>query len=350
MTKQRLHHFDVIKGIAILMVVMGHVLIMCIHQIDRAFIFKLIGETHMPLFFFISGYFSYKVVGEKIALPNLWGRFKQLIIPFVCVSALWVFYFPHSGLQSPINSTFVGLYCDFSKNGYWFTPCLFGIVVIYAMIALVMRKINKTWVQVVGVTTIWIALQYCVSPLLPKTISNVIGAELILRFYPIFFVGVYARKYSQQFREIITDSRCVTLALTIGGIVLYYLCYFWEFKFIPSQIRPIALVIYHILITIVVFAIIKPWSEKEFRNNSPSWISRTLEYIGKESLAIYLLHYFFLFPMTGFRQPLIELGLGFVPLFVVSFLTAAAIIAVTLGVRSIIAKSQLLSMLLLGKS
>lgn len=332
------------------MVVMGHVLIMGIHHLDRAFIFKLIGETHMPLFFFISGYFSYKVVGEKVALPNLWSRFKQLIIPFVCVSALWVYYFPHSGLQSPLNSTFSGLYCDFSKNGYWFTPCLFGIMVMYAMIVLVLRKINKTWAQVVCIMIIWIALQYFASPLLPKTISNVIGVELILRFYPIFFIGVYARKYSQQFQEIITDSRCVTLALIIGGIVLYYLCYFWEFKFIPSQIRPIALVIYHILITIVVFAIIKPWSDKEFSDNCSSWIARTLEYMGKESLAIYLLHYFFLFPMTALRRPLIDMGLGFVPLLVVSFLTAAAIIAVTLGVKSIIAKSRLLSMLLLGKS
>ena len=42
MNKQRLQHFDVIKGIAILLVVMGHVLIMGIHGLDKAFIFKFI--------------------------------------------------------------------------------------------------------------------------------------------------------------------------------------------------------------------------------------------------------------------------------------------------------------------
>lgn len=332
------------------MVVMGHVLIMCVHQIDRAFIFKLIGETHMPLFFFISGYFSYKVVGVRMATPNLWARFKQLIIPFVCVSALWVFYFPHSGLQSPMNSTFMGLYCDFSKNGYWFTPCLFGILILYAVILPILRKIDKIWAQVLCITIIWAVLQYCVLPLLPKAASNIIGAELILRFYPIFIAGVFAHMFSQNFNKILADSRWITIALIFGALFLYYLCYFWEFKFISVQLKPIAYLAYHISIAIVVFAIIKPWSETEFKSNNPSWVVKTLQYIGKTSLAIYLFHYFFLFPMTALRQPLIDMGLGFVPLLVVSFVTATAIIAVTLGVKCVIDKSRLLSFLLLGKS
>ena len=42
---------DLLKGIAIFMVVMGHVLTMCIRGIDSAALFKIIGEVHMPLFF-----------------------------------------------------------------------------------------------------------------------------------------------------------------------------------------------------------------------------------------------------------------------------------------------------------
>ena len=70
MNKQRLQHFDVIKGIAILLVVMGHVLIMGIHGLDKAFIFKFIEKLHMPLFFFISGYFTFKMTDNKVVLPN----------------------------------------------------------------------------------------------------------------------------------------------------------------------------------------------------------------------------------------------------------------------------------------
>ena len=51
---------DLLKGIAIFMVVMGHVLTMCIRGIDSAALFKIIGEVHMPLFFFISGYLGFR--------------------------------------------------------------------------------------------------------------------------------------------------------------------------------------------------------------------------------------------------------------------------------------------------
>ena len=56
--KQRIEYFDLLKGIAIFMVVMGHALTMCVRGLDAAFLFKLIGQVHMPVFFFISGYLT----------------------------------------------------------------------------------------------------------------------------------------------------------------------------------------------------------------------------------------------------------------------------------------------------
>ena len=73
---QRIEYFDLLKGIAIFLVVMGHVLTMCIRKIDAAFLFKLIAETHMPIFFFISGYLTYKcTAGSSFAAPKLKKRF-----------------------------------------------------------------------------------------------------------------------------------------------------------------------------------------------------------------------------------------------------------------------------------
>lgn len=43
--KPRMHYMDLLKGIAIFMVVMGHVLTICIRDIDAATIFKIIGEV-----------------------------------------------------------------------------------------------------------------------------------------------------------------------------------------------------------------------------------------------------------------------------------------------------------------
>ena len=63
--KQRIEYFDLLKGIAIFMVVMGHALTMCVRLLDSSFLFKLIGQVHMPVFFFISGYLTYKANADK---------------------------------------------------------------------------------------------------------------------------------------------------------------------------------------------------------------------------------------------------------------------------------------------
>lgn len=139
--KPRMHYMDLLKGIAIFMVVMGHVLTICIRDIDAATIFKIIGEVHMPIFFFISGWFTYKATADgRIRRPDLRRRALQLIVPMVIVSTLWVLQFPYSGLRSPMAPGFDGLWTSEYKNGYWFTPVLFVIMALYALLAPVILR------------------------------------------------------------------------------------------------------------------------------------------------------------------------------------------------------------------
>ena len=348
MIKQRLHHFDVIKGIAILLVVMGHVMIFGIHDIDKAFIFKLIDKIHMPLFFFISGYFTYKFNNGNIVKPNISSRFKQLIVPFFCVSTIWIYYFPHSGIESPLNSTWHGLYNNYWKNGYWFTLCLFELILIYYLSVPLLNKLKKISYQI-----LLIILAYFLIGILTRVgspeINVYLGLALLFQFFPIFFIGILARKYSEIYNSVLSNNVAITTSILGGGFLIYYVCYFWEFPKMPHMFVELMTSIGHIAVVTVAFAIIKPWSEKEFSSNKPSQIIIGLQYLGKERLSIYLLHYFFFFPMTALRQPMIAMGLGFVPLFVVSIIISLAIIAITLGVSNIISRSKLLSTILLGK-
>lgn len=348
MPKQRLHYFDVIKGIAIILVVMGHVMYFGIHNIDKAFILKSLDKIHMPLFFFISGYFTYKFSDNKVVLPNLFSRFKQLIIPLVCVSALWIYYFPHSGIESLFDSTWEGLYTDYSKNGYWFTLCLFEIILLYSVIAIIFNKITKEWQQIlvliVTYAAIGVACMYGNGIVLTCS-----GLPLVFQFFPIFFIGVFAKKHHQGFNALLQNNTANTLALIFGGFLMYFTCYYWEFPKLPQFSLEITKSFVHIAVVLVVFATVKPLCEKAYATNKPSFAVKSLQYIGKESLTIYLLHYFFLFPMGALRQPMIDMGLGFAPLFVVSFIASMIIITMVLGVKLIIERSKLLSLLLLGK-
>lgn len=346
MHNQRLQYFDILKGVAIFLVVMGHVLTIGIRNIDNAFLFKIIGEIHMPLFFFISGYFTYKVTGDNrpFRYPQLKKRFLQLIVPFVTISSLWIIYFPHSGLESPLDSSWSGLYSDLWKNGYWFTLCLFEIILIYAATVPLLRRCKSPAAIMASTISVCILTGIiCIS--IPTHVNFMTGLPLALQFFPIFMAGVIARKYENRFDAITSDSRIYTVALIVLCLMTYYVCYYWEFPSIPEDCRYVARVVLHLSLAIVAVALFKSCGNTGKANPVTDIFTR----IGKDSLAIYLLHYFFLFPMGGIRQSLIDMGLGIVPTAIISAFSAAFIIAAVMMVYAIIKKSRILALLLTGK-
>lgn len=350
MAKNRLHHFDMLKGIAIFLVVVGHVLTMCIRDIDSAVLFKFVEKIHMPIFFFISGYFTFKLGKDgKVIKPNLLSRAKQLLIPFVVVSALWIYYFPSSGLQSPFVSTWKGLYFNIGKNGYWFTLCLFEIILIYWIITPLLTHSRKVLNKLVLIFLLWVVVGLSVF-IMPSDISSLIGLPLIFEFFPIFMLGAIAGSERECFDKITHSNTWITLSLLLGSVLMYLVCWPWEANLSDNMVI-LAKQLLYICVIVVAIAVVKPWGESAFGVDKPNgtFMARLWEYLGKQSLAIYLLHYFFLFPMSIFRQPLIEMNLNLVPTLIVAVFFASIIIAVALCVNHIISKSKLLALLLTGK-
>ena len=74
---------DIIKGIAIFLVVLGHVIQFRFlpESFDENYLFRMIYSFHMPLFMFLSGYLVWK---ESLITVNLQKKFRRLIIPFLC--------------------------------------------------------------------------------------------------------------------------------------------------------------------------------------------------------------------------------------------------------------------------
>lgn len=343
----RLQYFDVLKGIAIFLVVMGHVLTMCIRDIDSAFSFKIIGEIHMPIFFFISGFFSYKAIETKTFVsPKLMQRFLQLIVPFIVVSALWVWYFPHSQLDSPLSAQFRSLYADTWKNGYWFTLCLFEIILIYAGLCFIFRRTKNFAMQIIISICAWIFLGILTFYLLPEQICGILSLTLVFQFFPIFMVGVLASSNRHYFLYVTSKSWIYTICLIVTCLTIYYLCYYWEFPDIPSGFIYIIRCIMHIALSCIAITVIKRRTENSSISSRPISI---ISYLGKESLSIYLLHYFFLFPIGMLQYPLRDMGLGFVPTITIAAIIAAIIISMVLIVNYIISHSKLFSLLLTGR-
>lgn len=350
MKTNRLQYFDILKGIAIFMVVMGHVLTMGVREIDRATLFKFIGAIHMPLFFFISGWFTYKVVPEtgRLRIPDIGKRALQLLVPMVVVSTLWIWYFPHSGLQSPLTA----VWPDTWKAGYWFPLVLFQIILIYTAITPVISRLSNIWASLAFVFVLWWAMNFGVS-YLPADVIGYGSFDLTTAYFGTFVLGVLASKYREGFARLTSSGTAVGISILVGAVLLYMVCWYWEFDVMTAGYGLDAMFtgLFHVALAVVAIAVVAPWSARAYAEDArplTRCIADVWSLLGRKSLAIYLLHYFFLFPLTACRPALEAMNLAFVPLFWFAALIAAAIIAVVLGADAIIARSPALAFVLTG--
>ncbi len=147
---KRIEYIDIARGIGILLVVMGHNDFGYISPLG----YKVIYSFHMPLFFFLSGYFLSTTLGFWSFLKK---RFNSIMKPYFFT--LFLIYagslsFGKMGFQMALGRIIkamygTGRYIDWVQ--LWFLPHLF-VVSIYAFLfyALLKRINNKI--------VLWIAL------------------------------------------------------------------------------------------------------------------------------------------------------------------------------------------------
>ncbi len=131
---KRLQYFDMVKGIGILLVVIGHL------QGDEIFSLSpfilpfctWIFSFHMPLFFIISGMLiHYRKDLEKDFHTLVKKRFRGIMVPYLCFSVIYlsvVLYALFIGKTIQPESLFINLWYVVSMYGMsvlWFLPALF---------------------------------------------------------------------------------------------------------------------------------------------------------------------------------------------------------------------------------
>lgn len=343
----REQRFDMIKGVAIFLVIVGHVLTFCIRGIDNAFLFKIVGEVHMPLFFFVSGWFSYK---SGFRSPDLLKRFRQLVIPGAICMTLFFFAFPHTGVTTPFPTRYIFVLATVGKMGYWFVFTLFGIMVCYWALTKILRNIKtEKGVNIVaGVAT---AVIFSASYASEVLWLDAFEISLIGLYFLPFIAGVFAHRNAVAFKKIYENQAVYFSSLVMGCGIFYVIVYYWEFPPFVGDNISILKGILHILLALVAMPLFTRWEKDAFssdatliqRGNAQLWA-----YLGRNSLTIYLLHYFFLFPLTPIRQLMIEMHVAIIPTLIVAVFVASVIIALVLLVSKILSPSPVLKELLTG--
>lgn len=323
----RMQYIDRLKGLAILLVVMGHVFLYTYGQPDML-ANRYITSFHVPLFMFVSGYLVYKE-NQIYTLKQLSYKLKNFLIPMFVVGLILTF------TQIRANSVNDGLtivkdfILDPGKNGYWY---LMSLSVFYCSLQCFrLNKRGNVFIDVLIVLIIYAILSVGRHIVLhrynlwndPLCVFN--GAD----FYPFFILGYFTRKY--KWSEYLSSRQWFAYIAFTGYFVFFNMDFDLQMLNTLSERFVVRLCA---LIAVVAFFL--------KRESCTSKIESLLSYFGKNTLYIYVFHYFVIRNISF--VPLNEWTMGYtnwILSIVLAFFVTIIAVGISIGIGKLIKKTVL---------
>ena len=296
MAEQRAIQFDVLKGIAILLVVLGHIYRTSLHCRYSA-VEDIIYIVHMPLFVLVSGYFTQrKPSWTKHGIYSYWkGKILRLLLPLLFIAEL----------HSIISSGEVGLPLQSMVGAYWFTYALFLIFGVFyfvqAGLSLLFIPLKKKQynqyiydrLYTIGLLLSIIVIEALITYLytLNSRLCNGLVLYKVAHLYKYLILGHLIGRYP-TFNKMLQSEGAGAIGF-MGFSVLYIIKSF-GYTF-PQQETLLALLGLAFIYSAVqqITATISPDVLERERERERKIIPM-LSYLGQVSLPIYFIHYFFL--------------------------------------------------------
>lgn len=326
------------RGFTMFLVVMLHVVSNSMKFIPISI--HLLQFFRMPTFFFISGFIAYKPL--EVWTTSHYGRQmrKKAFVQIIPALIFTVFYQAWMKPEPLLEYfTHVGDYILY----YWFTFALFAMFVIYYALSWVAHRFNKERIMVIGmivVSVVTATVYVCHRFPNPSVVRNLHVDDLMWTIQ-FFTMGVLARKYKDNFFAII-KNRWFNAVVIVLMFVCAYIC-MNDKRYVPGFF----FIHYCLGCWLGIMILFTFFKRKEEFFNSNSRLARVMVFIGRRTLDIYLLHFFFLPPMEWMR-PFIEGGQNALLQWGVSAVLAAVVVTLCMIVSEIIRSSDLLAHWLLG--
>lgn len=193
---QRLHYIDIIKGIGIFLVVLGHVYRDNVVQ-------NWLYSFHMPLFFMVSGWlFNYEKIKSVSFLEITKKKIRALMVPYVVFCSICFLYW----------CVLERYFRDFDQGPLWFLPVLLMIELISAVLIPIVIKKNIRNTMTAIVTLFFIACSTYI------TRDNILCVWL-LRIITGFFWYYYGWYFSNLIRNRL-ESNIEYKRLMVGTVFL----------------------------------------------------------------------------------------------------------------------------------
>ena len=294
----------------------------------------------MPTFFFISGFVLYKT-NQVWNLKNV-GLFIKKKFPVQIITTA-IFFLVYLYIKE--ISLLDGLYSE-SKDGYWFTYVLFVYFIVYSATQFIFHSLHLSD-TIKDILTLCIGIGFymlfsCRTIYYSLPIDAEIESILSMRYwgYFLFFtIGTLFRKHYKKIEYYLDDKPAIIVCLMI-----FFISNIFYSVLVSSHVT-----LFNLLTAITGIILIFSF----FRQNQSVFtkdkiIGRCLQYIGRRTLDIYLLHYFLLptnlFHLTSFLRghpmPLVE--------FCISLSISLLIIGACLLISNVLRMSPTAAYLLFG--
>lgn len=328
--KERLNYIDWLKGIAIISVVMGHVVqydFLSLNISYKSFLDRFIYSIHMPFFIFLSGLVvSYKFESITPTCRKIFIKARVLLIPVILVGipyALWRGFTLYEFITSPM------------KYGYWYLLTLFELYVIYYTIYSYSFFSKSIFEDIIKGSLVWVIFKGMAHLHLNADFLNAIQFTQLILYWPFFFIAALINKYQLQDKLFSNNNLFTVSLLVFGGLFIY------------KEYAPIDNLIMYPLQFAGIFCII--YLVYKIKDKKNATLDR-LNVIGRNTLDIYIFHYFFIH--VGYMKVVGNYFLeypNFIMEAIVTFIYAMIIVYCSIYTGKLLRESKVISKVLFYK-
>ena len=256
----RIEYIDTLKGIAIILVLIGHIIPHCFGYTDDP-IYRVIYSFHMPLFIFLSGF----LCNTRLTLKKRTEKAIKLLSPFFCSVFLYSVY---------ANITVSQIMFAANKMGFWY-------LMVLAVFYLVMPGGKQSdslkafiYECIHGCIVMFLFVIAYFS--LPTYLYNLFCVDSYIHLWPFFFLGSLTRKYN--FIEYLKNNNIL--------FSFAFIAYFISFSMYTMGWPKIIICVTNLSAVMVFFYVFSNM------NNTAGWGERMLRWFGRNTLYIYIFHFF----------------------------------------------------------
>ncbi len=300
--KPRLEWLDALRGFTMILVVANHVAGMGFGETWKgSSCMPFLVLFRMPLFFFVSGFLAYRV-SQIWNLPNLgsliWKKVKVQTIPTI------VFFF--LGMAILKNHFWPGVLEALelpTKGGYWFTIVLLYMFIIYYLFAYLESKLK--WKSCIPIVLLFIvSMLIYESCYLPRYFDWAFGHKgvksdfyyflressliQLMLYFPFFLYGNMVHRYWMTVQKIFDSKWFYPILVLIIALAtldaLKWRILRMEWANLPQTISKFGLLT-------IVFMYFRHYHQYFTQR---TFAGRSLQYIGRRTLDIYLIHFIFM--------------------------------------------------------